>query len=235
MAKIYLVDLIGSSGQDVFSVQLRTRRVARRGDRRPRHPRRHASTADVCRAPETNAIAQVRRRRDARKIIWPKSSCYFFFSKIHVYNLNPLLVNPRLTDGRVRLLCGRSDIHSEAVQAALAKHGERKMAVPMPSKRRSLVVHNSMEAYTPPGSNTFRKLLHSKEAKLGQVANPVLGPNATESLLSALKRLRYSQIRPRVPRGRRRRTTMRREKVRKRRTEEEMRTSWERHRAWRAA
>ncbi|XP_019730595.1 disco-interacting protein 2 homolog C [Hippocampus comes] len=48
----------------------------------------------------------------------------------------------------------RSDIHSEAVQAALAKHGERKMAVPMPSKRRSLVVHNSMEAYTPPDTSS---------------------------------------------------------------------------------
>nr|XP_014350887.1 PREDICTED: disco-interacting protein 2 homolog C-like [Latimeria chalumnae] len=46
----------------------------------------------------------------------------------------------------------RSDVHTEAVQAALAKHKERKMAVPMPSKRRSLVVQTSMDAYTPPGS-----------------------------------------------------------------------------------
>lgn len=44
-----------------------------------------------------------------------------------------------------------SDVHTEAVQAALAKHKERKMAVPMPSKRRSLVVQTSMDAYTPPG------------------------------------------------------------------------------------
>ncbi|MED6265194.1 DIP2 disco-interacting protein 2 C [Ameca splendens] len=44
----------------------------------------------------------------------------------------------------------RSDVHTEAVQAALAKHKERKMAVPMPSKRRSLVVQTSMDAYTPP-------------------------------------------------------------------------------------
>ena len=43
------------------------------------------------------------------------------------------------------------DVHTEAVQAALAKHKERKMAVPMPSKHRSLVVQTSMEAYTPPG------------------------------------------------------------------------------------
>uniref|UniRef100_A0A8C6T2L1 Disco interacting protein 2 homolog C n=1 Tax=Neogobius melanostomus TaxID=47308 RepID=A0A8C6T2L1_9GOBI len=46
----------------------------------------------------------------------------------------------------------RSDVHTEAVQAALAKHKERKMAVPMPSKRRSLVVQTSMDAYTPPGN-----------------------------------------------------------------------------------
>ncbi|XP_065377763.1 uncharacterized protein isoform X5 [Macaca fascicularis] len=42
------------------------------------------------------------------------------------------------------------DVHTEAVQAALAKHKEWKMAVPMPSKRRSLVVQTSMDAYTPP-------------------------------------------------------------------------------------
>ncbi|XP_065377771.1 disco-interacting protein 2 homolog B-like isoform X10 [Macaca fascicularis] len=44
------------------------------------------------------------------------------------------------------------DVHTEAVQAALAKHKEWKMAVPMPSKRRSLVVQTSMDAYTPPAS-----------------------------------------------------------------------------------
>uniref|UniRef100_A0A7N9IDN7 C2H2-type domain-containing protein n=1 Tax=Macaca fascicularis TaxID=9541 RepID=A0A7N9IDN7_MACFA len=43
-------------------------------------------------------------------------------------------------------------VHTEAVQAALAKHKEWKMAVPMPSKRRSLVVQTSMDAYTPPAS-----------------------------------------------------------------------------------
>ncbi|XP_070937695.1 uncharacterized protein [Macaca nemestrina] len=46
------------------------------------------------------------------------------------------------------------DVHTEAVQAALAKHKEWKMAVPMPSKRRSLVVQTSMDAYTPPGWNS---------------------------------------------------------------------------------
>ncbi|CAH6809879.1 Dip2c [Phodopus roborovskii] len=48
----------------------------------------------------------------------------------------------------------RFDVHTEAVQAALAKHKERKMAVPMPSKRRSLVVQTSMDAYTPPDTSS---------------------------------------------------------------------------------
>ncbi|XP_026981464.1 disco-interacting protein 2 homolog A isoform X8 [Sagmatias obliquidens] len=42
----------------------------------------------------------------------------------------------------------RSDVHTEAVQAALAKYKERKM--PMPSKRRSVLTHMAVEAYTPP-------------------------------------------------------------------------------------
>lgn len=49
-----------------------------------------------------------------------------------------------------------SDVHTEAVQAVLARHVERKVAVPMPSKRRSLVVQTSMDAYTPPGEDTHR-------------------------------------------------------------------------------
>lgn len=49
-----------------------------------------------------------------------------------------------------------ADVHTEAVQAALAKHKERKVAVPMPSKRRSLVVQTSMDAYTPPGESQPR-------------------------------------------------------------------------------
>uniref|UniRef100_A0A3B5ADE5 Disco-interacting protein 2 homolog C-like n=1 Tax=Stegastes partitus TaxID=144197 RepID=A0A3B5ADE5_9TELE len=56
--------------------------------------------------------------------------------------------NPTLT------LCASADVHTEAVQAALAKHKERKMAVPMPSKRRSLVVQTSMDAYTPPDTSS---------------------------------------------------------------------------------
>ncbi|XP_073895080.1 uncharacterized protein, partial [Macaca fascicularis] len=46
------------------------------------------------------------------------------------------------------------DVHTEAVQAALTKHKEWKMAVPMPSKRRSLVVQTSMDAYTPPDTSS---------------------------------------------------------------------------------
>ncbi|XP_048724969.1 disco-interacting protein 2 homolog A isoform X6 [Caretta caretta] len=46
----------------------------------------------------------------------------------------------------------RSDVHTEAVQAALAKYKERKM--PMPSKRRSVLVHSSVETYTPPDNHS---------------------------------------------------------------------------------
>lgn len=61
-----------------------------------------------------------------------------------VWTVNrPILTRPAV--------CVSPDVHTEAVQAALAKHKERKMAVPMPSKRRSLVVQSSMDAYTPPG------------------------------------------------------------------------------------
>lgn len=44
------------------------------------------------------------------------------------------------------------DLHTEAVQAALAKYKERKM--PMPSKRRSVLVQSSVEACTPPGETS---------------------------------------------------------------------------------
>ncbi|XP_051715470.1 disco-interacting protein 2 homolog A isoform X4 [Oryctolagus cuniculus] len=46
----------------------------------------------------------------------------------------------------------RSDVHTEAVQAALAKYKERKM--PMPSKRRSVLAHSSVGAYTPPDTSS---------------------------------------------------------------------------------
>ncbi|KAM8814310.1 disco-interacting protein 2 homolog A isoform 6-T6 [Rhynchonycteris naso] len=46
----------------------------------------------------------------------------------------------------------RSDVHTEAVQAALAKYKERK--VPLPSKRRSVLVHSSVETCTPPDTSS---------------------------------------------------------------------------------
>uniref|UniRef100_A0A8C2L482 Disco-interacting protein 2 homolog Bb n=1 Tax=Cyprinus carpio TaxID=7962 RepID=A0A8C2L482_CYPCA len=51
----------------------------------------------------------------------------------------------------------RSDIHTEAVQAALAKHKEEKMALPMPTKRRSAYVQSPVDNCTPPGNicNSF--------------------------------------------------------------------------------
>lgn len=51
-------------------------------------------------------------------------------------------------------MCSLSDLHTEAVQAALAKYKERKM--PMPSKRRSVLVQSSVEACTPPGETSER-------------------------------------------------------------------------------
>uniref|UniRef100_A0AAQ5ZA42 DMAP1-binding domain-containing protein n=1 Tax=Amphiprion ocellaris TaxID=80972 RepID=A0AAQ5ZA42_AMPOC len=47
-----------------------------------------------------------------------------------------------------------SDIHTEAVQAALAKHKEEKMALPMPTKRRSTYVPSPIETRTPPDSSS---------------------------------------------------------------------------------
>ncbi|XP_032254652.1 disco-interacting protein 2 homolog A isoform X3 [Phoca vitulina] len=58
----------------------------------------------------------------------------------------PKQQKPRPTSSRDERF--RSDVHTEAVQAALAKYKERKM--PMPSKRRSVLVHSSVETYTPP-------------------------------------------------------------------------------------
>ncbi|KAJ3602518.1 hypothetical protein NHX12_030272 [Muraenolepis orangiensis] len=48
----------------------------------------------------------------------------------------------------------RSDIHTEAVQAALAKHKEEKMALPMPTKRRSTYTPSPVETRTPPDSSS---------------------------------------------------------------------------------
>ncbi|KAG7217899.1 hypothetical protein INR49_020781 [Caranx melampygus] len=47
-----------------------------------------------------------------------------------------------------------ADVHTEAVQAALAKHKEEKMALPMPTKRRSTYVPSPIETRTPPDSSS---------------------------------------------------------------------------------
>ncbi|CAL8277580.1 unnamed protein product, partial [Boreogadus saida] len=48
----------------------------------------------------------------------------------------------------------RSDIHTELVQAALAKHKEEKMGLPMPTKRRSAFVQSPVENCTPPDTSS---------------------------------------------------------------------------------
>ncbi len=60
---------------------------------------------------------------------------------------------------KVGTICVPTDLHTEAVQAALAKYKERKM--PMPSKRRSVLVQSSVEACTPPGKHTPVPETHS--------------------------------------------------------------------------
>uniref|UniRef100_A0A8C9WHH2 Disco-interacting protein 2 homolog Bb n=1 Tax=Scleropages formosus TaxID=113540 RepID=A0A8C9WHH2_SCLFO len=45
-------------------------------------------------------------------------------------------------------------IHTEAVQAALAKHKEQKMALPMPTKRRSAYVQSPVDNCTPPDTSS---------------------------------------------------------------------------------
>ncbi|XP_043939409.1 disco-interacting protein 2 homolog B isoform X2 [Protopterus annectens] len=48
----------------------------------------------------------------------------------------------------------RSDIHTEAVQAALALHREQKMALPMPTKRRSTFIQSPVDPCTPPDTSS---------------------------------------------------------------------------------
>ncbi|KAJ8255299.1 hypothetical protein GJAV_G00203300 [Gymnothorax javanicus] len=58
----------------------------------------------------------------------------------------------RAPSANLRNECYRSDLHTEAVHAALAKYRERKM--PMPSKRRSVLVQSSVETFTPPDTSS---------------------------------------------------------------------------------
>lgn len=72
----------------------------------------------------------------------------------------------------------RSDIHTEAVQAALAKHKEEKMALPMPTKRRSTYVQSPIETRTPPDSSSGSEDETSARRQSSVVAPPPLvNPN----------------------------------------------------------
>nr|XP_032800432.1 MOB kinase activator-like 2 [Petromyzon marinus] len=86
----------------------------------------------------------------------------------------------------------RSDEHSEAVQAALARQRERRSGVPMPSKRHSLVAQMSVDTYTPPdtssasdddGSLCTARLWTAKMVAGGGVSGGVVG-GATPSSAS---------------------------------------------------
>ncbi|XP_075708036.1 disco-interacting protein 2 homolog B isoform X1 [Rhinoderma darwinii] len=70
----------------------------------------------------------------------------------------------------------RSDIHTEAVQAALAKHKEQKMALPMPTKRRSTFVQSPADACTPPDTSSASEDEGSlrRQAALSAVLNQCL-------------------------------------------------------------
>ncbi|XP_015723232.1 disco-interacting protein 2 homolog A isoform X4 [Coturnix japonica] len=79
----------------------------------------------------------------------------------------------------------RSDVHTEAVQAALAKYKERKM--PMPSKRRSVLVHSSVETYTPPDNHSappdvttgLVEQLHHEQPQVASVRGVPRGYNSS--------------------------------------------------------
>lgn len=71
----------------------------------------------------------------------------FWGSYLYLYDFDVLIFC--LCNDHWLYVCHFPDLHTEAVQAALAKYKERKM--PMPSKRRSVLVQSSVEACTPPG------------------------------------------------------------------------------------
>uniref|UniRef100_A0A665WN48 Disco-interacting protein 2 homolog B-A-like n=1 Tax=Echeneis naucrates TaxID=173247 RepID=A0A665WN48_ECHNA len=79
------------------------------------------------------------------------------------------------------LLSVYADIHTEAVQAALAKHKEEKMALPMPTKRRSTYVQSPIQARTPPDSSSGSEDETSARRQSAVVAPP---PSANSNLQS---------------------------------------------------
>ncbi|XP_018420124.1 PREDICTED: disco-interacting protein 2 homolog A isoform X1 [Nanorana parkeri] len=76
----------------------------------------------------------------------------------------------------------RSDVHTEAVQAALAKYKERKM--PMPSKRRSALVHSSLETYTPPDTSSASEDEGSLLRQGRITSTPLQGHSSVEPWIS---------------------------------------------------
>ncbi|XP_073502846.1 disco-interacting protein 2 homolog A isoform X2 [Phyllobates terribilis] len=76
----------------------------------------------------------------------------------------------------------RSDVHTEAVQAALAKYKERKM--PMPSKRRSALVQPSLETYTPPDTSSASEDEGSLLRQGGITSTPLQGHSSVEPWIS---------------------------------------------------
>uniref|UniRef100_UPI00358E3E04 disco-interacting protein 2 homolog C-like n=1 Tax=Myxine glutinosa TaxID=7769 RepID=UPI00358E3E04 len=91
----------------------------------------------------------------------------------------------------------RSDVHTEAVQAALAKHKEKKMAMPMPSKRRSFAVHAAVNTCTPPETssasedeNSLRRRSKGQCLSLEQWVNQAMqGTSTTSSSASSASSL----------------------------------------------
>ncbi|XP_061075156.1 disco-interacting protein 2 homolog B-A isoform X2 [Conger conger] len=86
----------------------------------------------------------------------------------------------------------RSDIHSEAVQAALALHKAQKMALPMPTKRRTANTHPRAPTSTPPDTSSASEDEGSlrRRASLNAVQNDCwinrsLQPSSTSSSASS--------------------------------------------------
>uniref|UniRef100_A0A3B3CJV6 Disco-interacting protein 2 homolog Ba n=1 Tax=Oryzias melastigma TaxID=30732 RepID=A0A3B3CJV6_ORYME len=71
-------------------------------------------------------------------------------------------------------------IHTEAVQAALAKHKEEKMALPMPTKRRSAFVQSPIDGCTPPDTSSASEdegSLRRKAALSAAIAQSLQSPD----------------------------------------------------------
>ncbi|XP_041432382.1 disco-interacting protein 2 homolog A isoform X5 [Xenopus laevis] len=78
----------------------------------------------------------------------------------------------------------RSDVHTEAVQAALAKYKERKM--PMPSKRRSALVQPSVDTYTPPDTSSASEDEGSLFRQGHITSTPLQGHSSVEPWISRI-------------------------------------------------